>query len=130
MRRSFAALLALVSILACQSWLSPGGNLDGTWEWEFNRNPSGSSITLSLATAGTSVTGTVTGTGNICGIGPACSPGPVTIAGKHTLNTFEITIHDQNAFMATYSGHVVHSNEIRGTWHQGSDSATVAFYRN
>ena len=126
MRRSFAALLALVGILACQSWLSPGGNLDGTWEWEFNSNPSGSGITLSLATAGTSVTGT----GSICGVGPACSPGPVTIAGTHILNTFEITIRDQNAFMATYSGHVVHSNEIRGTWRQGSDSATVAFYRN
>jgi len=126
MRRCCAALLALVGIVACQSLLSPGGNLDGTWEWEFNSNPSGSGITLSLATAGTSVTGT----GSICGVGPACSPGPVTIAGKHTLNTFEITIHDQNAFMATYSGHVVHSNEIRGTWHQGSASATVAFYRN
>ena len=126
MRRCFAALLALVGILACQALLSPGGNLDGTWGWEFNRNPSGSSITLSLATAGTSVTGT----GSICGVGPACSPGPVTIAGTHILNSFEITIRDQNAFMATYSGHVVHRNEIRGTWRQGSDSATVAFHRN
>jgi len=126
MRRSFVPLFALVGAMACQSFLSPGGNLDGTWEWEFNRNPSGSSVTLSLATAGTGVTGT----GNICGVGPACSPGPVTIAGQHTLNTFELTIRDQNAFMATYSGHLVHSNELRGSWRHGSDSANVVFFRN
>jgi len=126
MRRSFVALLALVGAMACKSFLAPGGNLNGTWEWEFNRNPSGSSITLSLATAGTSVTGT----GNICGVGPACSPGPVTIAGQHTLNTFELTIRDQNAFMATYSGQLVHGNELRGSWRHGSDSANVVFLRN
>ncbi len=126
MRRSFVALLALVGAMACKSFLAPGGNLNGTWEWEFNRNPSGSSITLSLATAGTSVTGT----GNICGVGPACSPGPVTVAGQHTLNTFELTIRDQNAFMATYSGQLVHGNELRGSWRHGSDSANVVFLRN
>src|SRR5881396_2502694 len=98
MRRSFVHLLALVGGMACQSFLSPGGNLAGTWEWEFNRNPSGSSITLSLATAGTSVTGT----GSICGVGPACSPGSVTITGEHTVNAFRLTIRDQLAFMATY----------------------------
>ncbi len=126
MRRSFVAPLARIGALACQSLLSPRGNLDGTWEWEFNRNPSGSSITLSLATAGNKVTGT----GSICGVGPACSPGPVTIAGQHTLNTFELTIRDQNTFIATYSGQLIRSNELRGTWLQGSDSAAVVFYRN
>jgi len=126
MRRSFVVLIALVGALACQSSLSPRDSLDGTWDWEFNRNPSGSSITLSLATAGTKVTGT----GNICGVGPACSPGPVTIAGQHTLNTFELTIRDQSAFIATYSGQLVRSNELQGTWLHGSDSGTVTFHRN
>jgi hypothetical protein len=126
MRRSFVVLIALPVALACQSVLSARDSLDGTWEWEFNRNPSGSSITLSLATTGTKVTGT----GNICGVGPACSPGPVTIAGQHTLNTFELTIRDQSAFIATYSGHLVRSNELQGTWLHGSDSGTVAFFRN
>jgi hypothetical protein len=54
----------------------------------------------------------------------------VTIAGQHTLNTFELTIRDQSAFIATYSGHLVRSNELQGTWLHGSDSGTVAFYRN
>jgi hypothetical protein len=112
--------------MACQSFLSPRGNLNGTWEWEFNRNPSGSSITLSLATAGTAVVGT----GTICGVGPACSPGPVTIAGQHTGDAFELTIRDQVAVIATYSGQMLSSNELRGTWHHGSDSANVVFYRN
>ncbi|PYP10770.1 MAG: hypothetical protein DMD59_04680 [Gemmatimonadetes bacterium] len=125
-RRSFVALLALASAMACQSSLSPRSNLDGMWEWEFNRNPSGSSITLSLATAGP----TVTGTGTICGVGPACSPGSVTITGEHTVNAFRLTIRDQLAFMATYSGQVLSNKELRGTWLQGSDSGTVVFYRN
>jgi hypothetical protein len=125
MRRSFVALLALVGVLACQSVLSPRSRLDGTWEWEFNRNPAGSSITLSLSTAGA----TVKGTGNICGVGPSCSPGPVTIAGQHTFNTFELTIHDERGFTATYSGHLVGSNELQGTWLHEADSGSVAFYR-
>jgi len=125
-RRSFVALLALAGAIACPSSLSPRGNLDGMWEWEFNRNPSGSSITLSLATAGP----TVTGTGTICGVGPACSPGSVTITGEHTGGAFQLTIRDQVAFTATYSGQVLSSNELRGTWLHGSDSGTVVFYRN
>jgi len=126
LRRSFVALLALVGALACQSLFSPGDSLDGKWEWEFNRNPSGSSITLSLATVGTRVTGT----GNICGVGPACSPGLVTIAGQHVLNTFELTIRNQDTLIATYSGQFVRTNELRGTWLHGSDSANVVFFRN
>ena len=126
MRRSFVALLALIGAFGCQSFLSSRGNLDGTWQWELNRNPSGSSITLSLATAGTKVTGT----GNICGVGPACSPGPVTIAGQHTLGTFELTIRDQNSYVATYSGQILHGNELQGFWRHGSDSANVVFLRN
>jgi hypothetical protein len=125
MRRVLVFLVALVCVSACQLF-SPGGNLDGTWRWEYNRNPSGSSITLSLTTAGTNVTGA----GNICGVGPACSPGPVTITGQQTLNNFDLTIRDQNAFMATYSGQLIHGNELKGSWRHGADSGSVVFFRN
>ncbi len=126
MRRSFVVLLVLASATACQSSLSPHSSLDGTWEWEFNRNPSGSSITLSVTTAGP----TVTGSGTICGVGPACSPGSVTITGEHTGNAFQLTIRDQLTFTATYSGQVLSGKELSGTWLRGSDSGTVVFYRN
>jgi hypothetical protein len=126
MRRSLVVLIALLSAMACQPLLSSSNNLDGTWAWEFNRNPSGSSITLSLSSAGNSVTGT----GNICGVGPACSPGPVTITGAHTLNTFELTIRGQGGYLATYSGHFVHTNEVEGSWRHGTDSGNVVFFRN
>ena len=125
MRRLLVFLVALVCVSACQLF-SPGSNLDGTWQWEYNRNPSGSSITLSLTTAGTKVTGT----GSICGVGPTCSPGPVTITGQQTLNTVDLTIRDQNAFMATYSGQLIHDNELKGTWRYGADSGSVVFFRN
>lgn len=126
MRRSFLSIVALAGVIACQSSLSPPGNLDGTWEWAFNRNPSGSSITLSIATTGTAVTGT----GSICGVGPVCSPGAVTIAGEHTGDGFALTIRDQSALIASYSGQLVSSNELQGTWLRGSDSANVVFYRS
>ena len=125
MRRALAAVLALTGAMACRSSLSPGGSLDGTWEWEFNRNPSGSSMTLSLATTGS----TVTGAGTICGVGPACSPGSVTVTGQHIGNAFDLTIRDQTAFTATYSGQLVSSNQLRGTWLHGSDSGSVIFNR-
>src|SRR5882762_2039008 len=123
-RRSFVALLALAGAIACPSSLSPRGNLDGMWEWEFNRNPSGSSITLSLATAGP----TVTGTGTICGVGPACSPGSVTITGEHTGGAFQLTIRDQLAFTATYSGQVLSSKELRAIWFHAYAAAPFFFY--
>jgi hypothetical protein len=125
-RRSLVAVLALTGAMACQSSLSSRGNVDGTWEWELNRNPSGSSITLSLVTNGE----TVTGSGTICGVGPACSPGPVTITGQHAGQAFELTLRDSTALTATYSGELVSSDQLRGTWRHGSDSATVILNRN
>jgi hypothetical protein len=82
-------------------------------------------MTLSLATTGS----TVTGAGTICGVGPACSPGSVTVTGQHIGNAFDLTIRDQTAFTATYSGQLVSSNQLRGTWLHGSDSGSVIFNR-
>lgn len=115
------------TLLGCShSTLSPASDLNGQWAWQFNRNPSGSSITFSLATAESGVTGS----GNICGVGPACAPGPVTITGHSTRSTFQLTIRGNQGFVATYAGQVIGGNQLSGTWTQGTDSNTVIFYRN
>ena len=125
-RRFVIAVVAVAGAMACQSSFFPSSNLDGRWEWEFNRNPSGSNITFSLVTVGIRVTGS----GNICGVGPACAPGPVTITGQHAGRVFDLTIRDSTALVATYSGQLVNGSELRGTWLSGSDSGVVVFHRN
>jgi hypothetical protein len=118
--------LVLLSVLCCdQSALSPVGNLDGAWQWQFNANPSGSNISFSLATTGPMVAGT----GRVCGIGPACSPGLVTITGQCDGMSFEITIQGDSDFAATYAGRLMNRNTLSGTWIEGTDSNTVVFYR-
>ena len=127
MRLLSAVALIPLALFGCgQSVLAPTGNLDGRWEWQFNRNPSGSSINLTLATAGS----LVTGSGNVCGVGPACSPGPVTITGHSAPMSFQLTLRGDQGFVATYSGQVRERNQLSGTWTQGTDSNTVIFYRN
>ena len=113
MRLSLFVPLVLLTTVGCgQSGLSPNDSLNGQWEWQFNANPSGSSVSLSLATVGS----TVTGTGGVCGVGPTCSPGAVTITGQTAGPTFQLTIRGGSAFLATYSGQLVGSNELMGTW--------------
>jgi len=119
------ALLLLTAVGCGQSGLSPFGGLNGQWQWQFNGNPAGSGVTLSLATAGP----TVTGTGTICGVGPACSPGAVTITGRSTSATFQLTIQGDSSFVATYSGALIGPNELKGTWVEGNEANTVIFYR-
>jgi hypothetical protein len=125
-----ACVVSMVFVLAAvgcnSSRLFPGDSLDGAWGWQLNNNPGGSSINLSLVTAGTKVTGS----GRICGVGPwACSPGPVTITGQHAGVAFHLTIQGGSGFVATYSGQLLGQNELEGTWTEASDSGTVIFYR-
>jgi len=127
MRDSLLVAVLLLSTTGCNtSPLSSNGSLAGAWGWDLNRNPSGSSINLSLATVGT----TVTGTGEVCGIGPrACSPGSVTITGQRAGVAFQFTVRGDSGFLATYSGQVISQNELRGTWTQTGHSNTVVFHR-
>ena len=126
MRGSLLASLVLLTTVGCgHSLLSPSSSLDGRWEWQFNRNPAGSSVTLSLTTARSAVSGT----GTICGVGPACSPGAVTITGESTGTSVQLTIRGDSGFLATYEGHFVGPNELDGTWVEGTAFNTVIFYR-
>ena len=125
MRVSLLASLVLLTTVGCgHSLLSPG-SLDGRWEWQFNRNPAGSSVSLSLTTAASAVSGT----GTICGVGPACSPGAVTITGQSTGMSVQLTIRGDSGFVDTYAGLFMGPNELDGTWVEGTASNTVIFYR-
>ncbi len=126
MRVSLLASLLLLTVVGCgPSILSSITSLDGQWEWQFNDNPAGSGVSLSLTTAGSAISGT----GTICGVGPACSPGAVTITGQSTSTSLQLTIRGGSGFVATYTGHLIGSNELDGTWVEGGASNTVIFYR-
>lgn len=127
MRISRFAPLVLLALIGChQSGLFAPGSLDGEWEWQFNRNPSGSSISFSLLTAGAELTGS----GTLCGVGPAaCSPGSVTVTGHSTGVAVRLTIQGGGGFVATYSAELIAANELSGTWTQGNASNPVIFYR-
>src|SRR5438132_11046559 len=108
MRVSLLASLVLLTTVGCgHSVLSPS-SLDGRWEWQFNRNPAGSSVSLSLTTAASAVSGT----GTICGVGPACSPGAVTITGQYTVMSVQLTIRVISGFVATYTGIFLWPNQL------------------
>ena len=121
----FIPLVLLAAVGCSRSALSPLGNLDGTWEWQLNRNPSGSSITLSLTTSSTMVSGA----GTVCGVGPACSPGAVTITGQSVGTVFQLTIQGGSGFVATYRGRMTGRNEMNGVWTEANDSNTVILDR-
>ena len=132
MRRSLlAAGTLLLTLVACEPTTAPGGppsgDLDGRWGWQLNGNPGGSYITLTLATAGSSVNGT----GGVCGIGGNCTPGPVTVSGTHTptFGPFTLTLRGAGGWVATYAGSFVGAEQLQGTWTQGSQSHTVTLVR-
>jgi hypothetical protein len=125
------ATISLAGLAACESTSSPGGpssgDLDGQWGWQWNGNPGGSYMSLTLSTAGTSVTGT----GGVCGIGPNCSPGSVTITGEHVpgFGPFTLTIKGGGGYGATYAGQFKGKDQLEGTWTEGSQSNSVIFNR-
>jgi len=122
---SLASILLLVAGSCSQPTLPFLGTLAGQWEWQFNANPAGSSISLSLSTHGADVTGT----GTVCGVGPNCAPGAVTITGQSEIRSFHLTIRAVSGFLATYVGQFVGPNELKGTWADGTDSGSTVFYR-
>ncbi len=135
MRVSLLAALVLLTMVGCgRSDLFPFDSIEGQWDWQFNANPAGSGVSLSLTTSGSAVRGT----GAICGVGPACSPGAVMITGQLTRaatrvisagTSFQLTIRGDSGFVATYVGQLVSRNELKGTWVEGNASNTMIFYR-
>ncbi|MFI5372908.1 MAG: hypothetical protein ACHQ52_15240, partial [Candidatus Eisenbacteria bacterium] len=125
-----AALLVpavCLSMTACDAFTPPGADLDGRWNWEFNQNPSGSSTSFSLTTAG----GVVSGAGVSYGIGPARIADSISIVGRRAhlsgTVTFALTLNFASGSVAMYSGELVNGNELRGVWNTTGN--TVVFYR-
>ncbi len=120
---------ALLIVAGCTSAATGPASpaLVGQWGWQENGNPGGSYMTLTLAVAGSQVTGT----GGVCGIGPNCSPGPVTVTGtgRTPLGSFALTVRGEGGYLATYSGQVVGGDQLQGTWKAGSQSWGVVFNR-
>jgi hypothetical protein len=119
-------LVALVGpLIACSSSPVSTPAINGTWQWQGNGNPGGSSITLILATEGDNITGT----GTKCGAGSSCNPGAITITGAWSRTSFAMAIKGGGGYVASYDGGMVSDNELSGTWTVGTSSYPVIFYR-
>jgi len=119
----------ILGVAACVSATSASGDLDGRWAWDGNNNPGGSSLNISLRTAGSNVTGT----GLSQGIGPSSIIDSITITGQRFRTpisvNFDLTLNYAGGRVVTYSGQLVGSNELRGTRTEGNQSHTLIFYR-
>lgn len=129
--RFLLSVLGLAALAGCESTSPPtdpsSGDLDGHWGWQYNGNPGGAFMVLTLSTAGTSVSGT----GGVCGIGPDCNPGSVTVTGAHAppFGPFTLTLRGAAGYVATYAGQFVGTDTLRGTWNVGSQTGSVIFGR-
>lgn len=122
-----AAFLAPVTILvlaACTEPVAPVGGLSGNWRTA--AIPSGAGIGMSLTTNGSLVTGTGA-EGGLMGRHIAS----ITVLGHADFTgTFSLTLSYDNGTVATYSGQLVGSDQLRGTWKVDAQSTySLAFFR-
>ena len=120
-------VVALLAIASCESSTAPDCALDGTWAWEWNRNPGGSSIDLSLTTAG----GTTSGAGVAYGIGPTSTADSIAISGAYApgSGTFDLTLSYRSGRVVTYAGVLACPNKLVGTATSGGSPYALVFYR-
>ncbi len=118
---SFLAPLAALGVAACTG---PSAGLEGSWRTA--PIPSGAGVGMSLTTAGSVVTGTGQAEGLVRD--PIHS---VTIAGRREPNgTFRLTLTYDDGTVATYSGQMVGSGELEGTWSAvGQSPYALTFWR-
>jgi hypothetical protein len=118
----------LLTFVSCGTPAGPRDGLNGNWAWEYNRNPSGSSMNLSLRTAGSDVTGT----GVSYGIGPANKVDSITVVGHRAVvlvESFVLTLDFASGRVVTYSGQLVGASQLKGTWTEANQSHSAGFYR-
>jgi hypothetical protein len=120
-------MVTLLGLSAFQTDCSPTPDLTGSWQWEYNQNPSGSSMTLLLREA----SGTVTGSGSLLGVGPWAVPDTVTISGSRLGASFGLRLTSPSGTSIAYAGEVVGNHELRGTWivAPATTGNAVIFYR-
>ncbi len=122
MRSAIAVLLLAGAVLACGESLTP---LPET-TWRTAPIPSGSSLVLLVSVSN----GRATGSGSEYGLMGALK-GQVAISGTWTRSTFTLVLTPTSGAVqpATYTGGVASTSELQGTWIEGGDSTTVAFYK-
>ena len=119
-----ASLLAPLAALALAACTGPIAGLDGSWRT--TPVPSGAGIGMSLTTAGSIVTGTGQAEGLVQH--PVHS---ITIAGLREPNgAFRLTLTYDDGSVATYSGQMVGSGQLDGTWSAvGQSPSALTFWR-
>jgi hypothetical protein len=119
----------LLTLVSCGTPVGPRDGLNGSWAWEYNQNPSGSSMTLSLRTASSDVTGT----GVSYGAGPASKVDSIAVGGQRAglsgLESFVLKLDFASGRVVTYAGQLVGPNQLKGTWTEANQSYSVGFYR-
>ncbi len=123
----FVGLVAWV-LPACGSPAAPSPTLDGNWHTAYN--PGGGYIALSLATAGTAVSGTFA----VYGL-ESRPAGHGTITGEFVNRWFGLTFAYSDGAIATYAGRLVSANQLQGTWTSPASASAsqstsdLTFYR-
>jgi hypothetical protein len=95
--------------------------------WEWNNNPSGSSLYLYLQTAGNAVSGM----GVHYGVGPTATADSITISGRYAPSTgsFGLTLSYRSGRVVTYTGMLICPNKLQGTATDGGSPYALVFYR-
>lgn len=121
---SFLAPVTILVVAACTEAVAPVGGLNGSWRTA--PIPSGAGIGMSLTTNGSLVTGNGA-EGGLMGRHIAS----ITVLGHADFKgTFSLTLTYDNGTAATYSGQLVGSDELHGTWKVNAQSTySLAFYR-
>jgi hypothetical protein len=113
---------------ACESTTAPDCPLDGSWGWEWNNNPGGSSLDLVLTTAGN----TVSGTGVRYGVGPTPTADSIAISGTYARlsGAFDLTLSHRRGRVVTYTDFLPCPNELEGTATEEGSHYIWVFYRS
>ncbi|HEY3114228.1 MAG TPA: hypothetical protein VGJ62_11125 [Gemmatimonadaceae bacterium] len=115
--------LASLGLSACSLRTAPSAPLAGAWRTA--PIPSGSGIDLSLATSGD----IVSGTGHQYNLQYLADSLEVT-GRQQPGATFRLTLTFGSGTVATYTGQLVGSDELDGTWSpMGQSSYRLVFYR-
>jgi hypothetical protein len=126
-----AALLgaaALLTLAACESATAPRCPLAGDWAWVGNNNPGGSSLDLSLSTAGDAVTGT----GVAYGVGPSATADSISASGVYLSRSGNLclTLSYRSGRVVKYSATLSCPDRLDGTATAGGDPYALGFRRS
>jgi hypothetical protein len=127
LRAVLLGVATLLTVAACESITAPNCPLDSGWMWEWNNNPSGSSLSLYLSTDGQ----TVSGIGVRYGVGPTATADPIIVSGRYTprFGSVELTLSHRSGRVTNYTGMLICPNKLQGTATDGGSPYPLVLYR-